>query len=89
LLTRRTAVEASGGHERDIIELQVLLLSDLPCSLLCCLIPNCLSKHCSGLGVEEGSFLQSIWCEIDDETEDFDFPCEYIQWLVRKVENQI
>lgn len=39
--------------------------------------------------LEEGSFLQSIWCEIDDETEDFDFPCEYIQWLSRQVEKHL
>jgi len=53
LLPRSSAVEAPGGHERDIIKLEVLLLSDLPCSVLRCLVSNCLTQDCSGLGVED------------------------------------
>lgn len=35
--------------------------------------------------LDQGEFLEYIWYEIDDETEDFDFPCEYINWLTRSV----
>lgn len=30
-------------------------------------------------------FMKEIWSEINDETEDFDFPYEYISWLRRRV----
>jgi len=36
--------------------------------------------------LERGSFMETIWSEIDDETEDFDFPYEYLQWLRRQIE---
>ena len=32
----------------------------------------------------KGEFLGSIWTEINDETEDFDFPFEYLRFLRRK-----
>jgi len=38
---------------------------------------------------DRGQFHQAIWHEIDDETEDFDFPCEYLQWLIRSIEKHI
>jgi choline kinase len=39
--------------------------------------------------LEQGEFLESIWHEIDDETEDFDFPFEYLRWLSTQVEQRI
>jgi len=32
-----------------------------------------------------GEFMEKVWIEIDDETEDFDYPFEYLMWLRRKV----
>lgn len=39
--------------------------------------------------LENGDFIESIWREINDETEDFDFPIEYISWLKRRVEKSL
>ena len=30
------------------------------------------------------SFPDELWVEINDETEDFDYPCEYLSWLLRR-----
>ncbi len=52
-----------------------------------CLIDNDAEKTYNQLirVFQERKFNPLTWIEIDDETEDFDFPCEYIERLLRTV----
>jgi len=38
---------------------------------------------------KDGQFLDSVWHEIDDETDDFDFPCEYLRWLAINIKKYL
>lgn len=37
---------------------------------------------------KERLFSDKLWVEINDETEDFDYPCEYLNWLFRRAHAQ-
>jgi len=76
------------GTWEFITLLSALKKAGLPGEDRACLINNNVSQTIHAMGVvwREKDFDLNHWVDIDDETEDFDFPCEYIERMMRMVQ---
>jgi hypothetical protein len=76
------------GTWEFITLLSALTKAKIPGAHRACLINNDVSQTICAMSEvwKHKDFDQDHWVDIDDETEDFDFPCEYIERMARMVQ---